>query len=138
MSSVFIDSNVWFSAFYRKGICSKLIEKSISLGCKVCISELVLEEVIKNIQLKIPSALPFFIDYLKENKITVLKNPSITKLFQYKGLAEKHDLPILVSAIEYKCDYFITGNLSDFDLKKIKIKSKIIIMSPREYKERFF
>lgn len=136
--SVFIDSNVWFSAFYKERICSKLLETIESSGWKVFISELGLEEVIKNIQLKIPSALLFFIDYLKENKITVLKNPSITKLLHYKGLAEKHDLPILVSAIEYKCDYFITGNLSDFDLKKIKYKSKIIIMSPREYKEKFF
>lgn len=138
MSSVFIDSNIWFSAFYREGMCSKLIEKSISLGRKVCISELVLEEVIRNIQLKIPHVLPFFTSYLKENKIIVLKNPSVPTLLQYKGLAEKYDLPILVSAIEYKCGYFITGNLSDFNLKKIKIKSKIIIISPREYKEKFF
>lgn len=138
MSSVFIDSNVWFSAFYRKGIYSKLIEKSISLGWKVCISELVLEEAIRNIQLKTPHVLLFFTSYLKANKIIVLKNPSITILLQYKGLAEKHDLPILVSAIEYKCNYFITGNVGDVNLKKIEYKSKIIIMSPREYKEKFF
>jgi len=135
MSSVFIDSNVWFSAFYRKGICSKLIENYISLGWKVHISEIVLEEVIRNIQIKIPHVLPFFTSYLKENKTIVLKNPSITKLLQYKGLAEKHDLPIFVSAIAYKCNYFITGNLQDFNLKKIQKRSKIILISPKGYME---
>jgi len=135
MRSVFIDSNVWFSAFYKRGRFSKLIENSISLGRKVFISELVLEEVIRNIQLKTPNTLSFFTSFLKENKINVLKNPFISKLLQYKGLAEKHDLPILVSAIEYKCEHFITGNLRDFDLKKIKERSPIILISPKEYME---
>ena len=133
--SVFIDSNVWFSAFYREGVCSRLIKNTISIGWKVFISELVLEEVIRNIQLKAPHALSFFTDFLKENKINVLKNPSTTKLFKYKGLTEKHDLPILVSAIEYTCDYFITGNLRDFDLKKIIKRTSMILSSPREYGE---
>lgn len=133
--SIFVDSNVWFSAFYKEGICSKLLENIKSLGRSVFISELVLEEVMRNIQLKIPNTLSFFINYLKENKTNVLKNPPITKLLQYGGLAEKHDLPILVSAIEYKCDYFITGNLKDFDLKKIQKRSKIILISPKGYVE---
>jgi len=133
--SVFIDSNVWFFAFYKEGICSKLLENIESTGQKVFISELVLEEVMRNIQIKIPNTLSFFINYLKENKIIVLKNPSATKLLQYSGLAEKHDLPILLSAIEYKCDYFITGNLQDFNLQKIKNKSKIVLISPRRYVE---
>lgn len=133
MSSIFIDSNVWFSAFYGQGICSKLIEQSISSGGQVCISELVLEEVIRNIQQKIPHALSLFTRYLKENKIIVLKNPSIATLSHYQGLAERHDLPILVPAITHKCKYFITGNLQDFDLKKIREKSPIRLLTPREY-----
>lgn len=133
MFSIFIDSNVWFSAFYGRRICSKLIEKSISLGWKVCVSELVLEEVIRNIQQKIPHALSFFTRYLKENKIIVLKNPSITALLHYQGLAEKHDLPIFVPAITHKCNYFITGNLQDFDLKKMGEQSPIRLLTPREY-----
>ena len=59
-SAVFIDSNVWFSAFYKKGVCSKLLKNIKSLDWQVCVSELVLEEIIRNIQLKIPNALSFY------------------------------------------------------------------------------
>lgn len=134
--SVFIDSNVWFSAFYKDGICSKLLENTGASGQKICISELVLEEIIRNVQLKIPSVLPLFINYVKENKICVLKNPSASQLLRYQGLAEKCDLPILVAAIEFKCNFFITGNLKDFNFPRIKKVSNIIIISPREYLEK--
>jgi len=136
--SVFIDSNVWFSAFYKDGICSKLLGNIKSLGQKVCISELVLEEVIRNIQLKIPNVLTFFINYLKENKIIVLKNPSTNALLQYDKLAHKFDLPIIVAAIEFKCNFFISGNLKDFNRQKIKKVSNIILISPREYLEKYY
>lgn len=131
--SVFIDSNVWFSAFYNDGVCFKLLLKIKSLGWKVFISELVLQEVIRNIQLKIPHTLSFFINYLKENNIVVLKNPPITHLPQYKDLAGKNDLPILISAIEYRCAYFITGNIKDFHLDQIKNKFTLMVITPSDF-----
>lgn len=132
-SSVFIDSNVWFSAFYKEGSCSKLLENIKSLGWKVFVSELILEEVIRNIQLKTPNALSPFVNYLKENKIVVLKNPSSKLLTQYKKLAKFEDLPIIISAFESKCDYFITGNMKDFNLTSINKISKIKILTPTEF-----
>lgn len=132
-SSVFIDSNVWFSAFYKEGSCSKLLRNIKSVGWKMFISELVLEEVIKNIQLKIPDALSFFVDYLKENKIVVLKNPTLRLLTQYKKLAKFEDLPIIISAFESKCNYFITGNIKDFNIVLINKIFKIKILTPAEF-----
>ncbi len=132
-ASVFIDSNVWFSAFYKEGSCSKLLRNIKSLGWKVFISELVLEEVIRNIQLKIPNTLSFFIKYLKENKIVVSKNPSSKSLTQYKKLAKFEDLPIIISAVESKCNYFITGNIKDFNLTLINKINKIKILTPTEF-----
>ena len=132
-SSVFIDSNIWFSAFYKEGSCSKLLENIKSLGWKVFISELVLEEVIRNIQLKIPNTLSFFVNYLKENKIVVLKNPPSKLLTQYKKLAKFEDLPIIVAAVESKCNYFITGNIKDFNLTLINKINKIKILTPAEF-----
>jgi len=93
---------------------------------------LVLDEVVRNIQLKIPTTLSLFVDYLKVNKIIVLKNPTSSQLLPYKELAEKHDLPILASAIEFKCDYLLTGNLKDFNIQRVKKKAKITLISPKE------
>jgi len=131
--SVFIDSNVWFSAFYKKGSCSILLENVKLFGYKVFIFELVVEEVIRNIQLKIPKVLPFFIKYLKENRIVVLKNPSSKLIVCHKELAEFEDLPIIFSAIKSKCEYFITGNIKDFNLTLINKINKIKILSPIDF-----
>ena len=132
-STVFIDSNVWFSAFYKDGTCSELLKKTKLLGWKVFVSELILEEVIRNIQSKIPNALPFFIKYLKENKIIVLKNPSLELLNKYKKLAKFEDLPIIISAVESRCNYFITGNIKDFNTGFINKINKIKIVTPAEF-----
>ncbi len=132
-TSVFIDSNVWFSAFYRDGTCSRLLNLVESSKFQINISELVLEEIIRNIQLKIPRALPYFLDYLKNNKIVILKNPYSKLLEKYKKLAHFEDLPIIVSAFESKCNYFITGNIKDFNLILINKISKIKIVTPSEF-----
>lgn len=130
---VFIDSNIWFSAFYKEGVCARIFRKIARSGWKIIISEIILEEIIRNIKLKIPKTLPFVLEYIKTINPIVLKNPSVSLLDTYKELAEKHDLPILISAIEYKCDYFLTGNLKDFNTQKIKKKSKIILISPKKF-----
>lgn len=132
-TSVFIDSNVWFSAFYKEGFCSRLLKIVESPEYEVHISELVLEEIIKNIQLKIPKALPYFIDYLKKHKIVVLKNPEPKLLEKYIKLAHYEDLPIIISAFESDCNYFITGNIKDFNLNLINKISKIKILTPSEF-----
>lgn len=132
-TSVFIDSNVWFSAFYKEGVCSRLLKIVESSEFQINISELVLEEIIRNIQLKIPTALPHSLNYLKNNKIVVLKNPNISLLEKYKKLAHFEDLPIIISAFESNCDYFITGNIKDFNIVLINKISTIKILTPSEF-----
>jgi len=131
--SLFIDSNVWFSAFYRSGTCSDLIQNSIKQGFELYISELVLEEVIRNIELKLPHTLQNFIDYIHLHDIIVLEKPHIQALKKYEFLAQKQDLPILVSAIESPCEFFITGNIKDFKVKKIASKHNLSILTPAQF-----
>ena len=130
---VFIDSNVWFSAFYKEGVCSELLRSLSKSVYEIVISELVLEEVIKNIKEKVPNALSYVIEYINSIKPTVVKNPSRSIIVQHKDLADKYDLLILVSAIEYKCTYFITGNMKDFKTELIKSKKHLIIITPRDF-----
>jgi len=116
---IFIDSNVWFSAFYKEGTCSRLLRDLTNLSCEIVISELVLEEIIRNIKQKVPDALSLVIEYLDKIKPTVVKNPK--------------DLPILVSAIDYKCHFFITGNIKDFKMEEIKKKTGLKVLRPSEF-----
>lgn len=134
-SSVFIDSNVWFSAFYKEGACSRILKQVVIPDWNIVISEIILEEIVRNFRLKIPKTLPIVLEYIQKIKPVVIKNPSASQLYKYRELAEKHDLPILVSAIEYGCTYFLTGNLKDFNITKIKQESKIILISPKEFQK---
>lgn len=117
---VFVDSNIWFSAFYKSGNASKLLQKLNSKLFEVIISELVLEEIIINIKIKIPNALALVYDFFQQYPVIVLKSPSLENIKPYLGLADKKDVPILTNALNYHCQYFITGNLKDFNIKNIK------------------
>lgn len=129
---VFIDSNVWFSAFYKKGVCSQLLENLNNKKFEVVISRFVLEEIVINIKNKLPSVLSLVYNFFQEYTVTVVKNPTIDELKNYLSLADKKDLPILVSALNYKCNYFITGNIKDFEAEKIKKKYGLRILIPKK------
>ncbi|MDA1317215.1 MAG: putative toxin-antitoxin system toxin component, PIN family [bacterium] len=131
--SLFIDSNVWFSAFYRSGTCSELIQKSTKQAFELYISELVLEEVIRNLELKLPHTLRYFVDFIHLQDVIVLKNPDIHRLEKYQLLADKHDLPILIAALESPCEFFITGNLKDFQVEKIASNHNLSVVTPAKY-----
>ena len=130
---IFIDSNVWFSAFYKKSVCSNLIETLHQINFEIVICELVLEEILKNIKEKIPDALSLVIEYLKIIKPTVVKNLKKEVALKYKNLASLKDIPILISAFEYRCQYFITGNIKDFKVKLIEKELNLKIIKPAKF-----
>lgn len=130
---VFIDSNIWFSAFYKKGTCSTILRELTNSSWEMVISEQVLEEVIRNIKEKIPAALPVVIAYFDSIKPTVVKNPSNHARNRYAGLAEPHDVAILAAAVDYGCQYFLTGNTKDFKEKHIKEEVDLQIIVPSQF-----
>lgn len=134
---VFIDTNVWFSAFWNEGTCAQLLQVLRTSPYELVVSQLVLEELIRNSKKKIPNLLPFIIDYLDTTKPTVVKNPKKEKARLYIGLARLDDLSILVSAIQYHCRYFITGNIKDFQVEKIQKKTKLQVVTPVAFLSTF-
>ena len=130
---VFVDSNIWFSAFYKTGSCSQLLKLLTDQKHKIIINEQVLEEIIRNIKIKIPSALPLIIEYINQAKPIVVKNPRKPFLEKYKNLSHHKDLPIVIAAINYKCHYFITGNLADFNINQTKKLTVLKILSPSRF-----
>lgn len=134
---VFVDTNIWFSAFYKKGPASELLEKLISEKYMVTISELVLKEILANIKEKLPLKTELVRGFLLSYPLTIVKNPSPLEIRNYQNLEEKKDLPILISAINYQCHYLVTGNLKDFQIKKIESRYHLKIVSLKEALEVF-
>lgn len=135
---IFIDSNIWFSAFYKQSAASDLLEELLKTNFEIVICELVLEEIVRNIKTKLPSVLELARQFLLTYPLTIVKNPSLKQLSNYDGLADKKDLPILAAAINYNCQFLVTGNLKHFQIMKIGKKFGLQIINLKEAKKKLF
>lgn len=129
---VFLDTNVWFSAFYGSTGCSQIIKKHIESDILAIISEDVLNELVKNIIKKIPQAKTALEKLLKAKPPEIIKSPTeINKTV--KRYVDLKDCHIFQAAINSKSEYFVTGNLKDFNTPKLESIYKIKILSPAQF-----
>lgn len=129
--TVFVDTNVWFSAFYGSNHCQKIVLAHLDGKIKAVISQDVLAELVRNTRMKIPRALPALEKLLKFSPPVIAK--SVTRISKaHLDLADKKDLPILLSARSIGAKIFVTGNLKDFNPNKIKATLKMEVTSPKD------
>lgn len=129
--SVFLDSNVWFSIVYGSSNCEKIIKAYTDERIIAVISQQVLEESIRNIKEKIPQKLISFQKLFSSNPPVMVPDPeSIDN--KIKDLVDSKDQSIFTSAILAEVDYFVTGNIKDFQRTKLQKLTKIKIMTPKE------
>lgn len=134
---VFIDTNVWFSAFYGSENCKNIIVKHISNKFQGVISQDVLNELIRNVADKIPQEIPTLKKLLEAKPPKIIKSPEKIdkKLKAYVDFKDQH---IFQSAINSKCDYFVTGNLKDFNIKKLEELYEIKVISPLQLLSKIY
>lgn len=128
---IFIDTNVWFSAFYGSENCQKIIDAHVSGKVKIVVSPFVLAELAKNISKKLPLLVPSLYSFLEENQPEIFPDPEFLpkKLI---ALISPKDLKIFVSATTAKVRYFVTGNIRDFQREKLGKLTGIKILTPQE------
>ena len=112
---VFIDANILISGLFFKGPESIVLRLGILGLIDIVTCEFVVEEVREVIRRKFPEAENKFDNLLEI--ITVLKTKKNGKARRL--IRDKKDIPVLATAIEYRPDYFITGD-EDFHTSEIK------------------
>lgn len=130
---VLIDSNIWFSALYKKGLPHIAILLCLEKGHEIVICEQVLEEIFLVLKRKYPKGISLAQQLFAQINPTILKNPSLKETKRFSKLATSEDLPLLVSAIKYHCHYFVTGNIKDFAIKKIKKQYRLSVVTPKQF-----
>jgi len=80
---------------------------------RALVSEQVVTEAERNLEAKIPKALPVF-RHLVSRCLTVVPDPELEEMLPCQGLADSKDLPILVAALREKCTWLVTFNISDY------------------------
>jgi hypothetical protein len=115
-SRIFIDADVLFAgaASPNEHSASNLILRMAELTLIEAIaSTQVITEVERNLQEKMPKALPAF-HLLVTRCLKVMQDPKLAEINEYHGLANLSDLPILVTAIQEGCSFLATFNKRHF------------------------
>lgn len=104
---IFLDANVLFSASNPSSNIARLISL-IQEQSEIVTSDLALEEARRNIQVKRPQWKKAFVQ-LSEN-VTVVP----TRIMKLPVDIADKDAPILASATQSQCHYFVTGDKKHF------------------------
>jgi putative PIN family toxin of toxin-antitoxin system len=131
---VFLDTNVIFSGLYSHHGAPGVILDCIYDGKKnIVISKLVLEELIRTINDKLPIAVSTLRAFLTSVPLEIQIDPPAEQVEQFTGELPFADAVILAAAINAKVDYFITGDRHFLENSDIAGESGLKIISPAEF-----
>jgi len=116
---VFFDADVLIAGAASSTGASHLLLRLSELGLieGLTCSQAV-REAERNLQEKLPAALPAFRAILAAAEITVLPDARREWLGRLHGLAHGDDLPILASALQGGCDYLTTFNVRHYRMSQ--------------------
>lgn len=131
---IFIDTNVWFSAFLSSKKPLVIIQAHINDHIEGTLSETVLSELVRNVRKKAPQNLKDLEKLLSNTPPTIVPKPVTIDQATEKYVHQK-DRIIFQAAVNAKVEYFVTGNLKDFDAAPLKKKCGILVCSPAQLVE---
>lgn len=88
----------------------------------------VIEEVRRNIESKLPNAWPAM-QTIVARCLKILPDPTAQELALYAGLAHEEDLPILVAALQARCQWLVTFNVRHYQPGY----AQVVVVRPGEF-----
>ncbi|MFP4344364.1 MAG: PIN domain-containing protein [Anaerolineales bacterium] len=113
---VFIDADVLFSgavAPTQQGASLVVLRMAEITLIDALVSRQVVVEAERNLEEKIPQALPAF-RLIVQRSLTVIADPSADEIQPFIGRAHPKDLPILVAALTNHCPWLVTFNVRHY------------------------
>jgi len=113
---VFVDADVLFAgsaAPSQYGASLVILRLAEITLIHAIASQQVINEVERNLNAKLPAALPAF-RIIVNRSLRVVPDPEPTELAPYAGLADPKDLPILVAAVREGCPWLVTFNVRHY------------------------
>jgi len=131
---VLLDSNVIFSGLYSsQGAPGTILEHFIRGKISVVISQQVLEEVIRTIKEKVPTAIPALKRLLLNVPPEIVADPETEEIEHWTKKLSIGDAAILAAVIATKPNYFVTGDnhfIENPDLAKV---AELKIVTPAQF-----
>jgi uncharacterized protein len=118
---VFLDSNVILSGLLSERGAPRILLDLLSLRLPFLIGSTGrynLIEIERNLKKKMPGLFPLFKDYLPKLNLKVIPLPRPGDVRGFSGQIAEKDVPVLVSAIQSKADFLVTGDKQHFGKMK--------------------
>lgn len=117
VNRVFLDSNVILSGLLSSKGSPRIILDLLCLhlpNLKGLTGDYNMMEIERNLARKLATALPAFKEYLPLLNLEIIPTPSYEALVPWLGVTADKDVPVIVSAINGKADFLVTGDTRDF------------------------
>jgi len=133
---VFLDSNVILSGLLSERGAPRIILDLLSFGLPFLIGstgKYNLIEIERNLKNKMPSLLSLYKAYLPKLNLKVAPLPRPEDVRGFSGQIVEKDIPVLISAIQSKVDFLITGDKQHFGKMKEFDKYQFQVVTPSEF-----
>lgn len=135
---LFIDSSALLSGLNSPAGAAGIILSAFMAGdFFIYISNQVIEEVQRNIQIKFPLLKERFFSFLL-TKPKIVKKPNLKEIKKAYELIHSEDAPILAAAIKSKPDFLITWDIKHFLKKEVVLNVPFIICTPKEFIQKYW
>lgn len=131
---VSLDSNVIFSGLYSpEGAPGIILERFVKGSIRVVVSQQVLEEVVRTVKAKLPSALAALRRLLVSTPPEVVADPQRREFERWMNRLPLGDAVILAAAIGAQPDYFITGDRHFTESPGVAEEAGLRIVTPAQF-----
>ena len=135
---IFLDSSALISGLNSPtGAAGLIISAFLAGEFFIYISNQVLEEVQRNVQIKFPLLRERWLNFLL-SKPEVVKQPTLKEIKKAHKLMKSEDAPILAASIKLKPNFLITWDTKHFLKKEVVSNVPFIICSPREFIQKYW
>jgi predicted nucleic acid-binding protein len=131
---VFLDTNVLFSGFYSpKGAPGRILQAWVTGRISIIVSRQVLDELVRTIKQKQPSAIPLLKELLMNAPPEIQADPSAHEVEEWTDQLQFADAAIIAAALNAGVDYFVFGAKHFTGNPDIARKSGLCIVSPTQF-----
>ncbi|RMF35948.1 MAG: PIN domain-containing protein [Chloroflexi bacterium] len=115
MLRVFVDASVLVAGAGSRTGASRAVLVMAEIGLyRLVVCRQVLDEAERNLQKKLPAALPIFAQLMEAIAPEVAPDPSQEEVIRWQSVIEAKDAPILAAAVIAAPDWLLTLDVKDF------------------------
>jgi predicted nucleic acid-binding protein len=120
------------SSVFDAAVLRGLFQANVLAGLHMMTGGYHIVEIERTLRKKLPRALPAWRRYRKLLELEIVPLPEWKEIERHRGTIADKDVPVIVSAIQGKCDLLVTGDRKDFGALARKSSLPFRIVTPAE------